>query len=331
MKITRDRVAARRRRRAHLRLPEDHDRRRASSAGASTTSRSAALGVAAVIDGWRRRSSARTRAPCEAHVALMYALRRQAARRRRSSRPSAPSRTRCSTSRRGARHPGLRAVRRPGARPHPPVLVALRRRTGSSRREGDAGCRRCARSTTSWRLGREVVRQGLHRAQDERPAARRQARAATSPASRRGEGFPELNADRYVLDAIARPARGVPRGRRARRGHPGRPQLQLQDRGLPEDGAGDGAVRPVLGRDRHARRRGRCATSASGTTIPVASCECLFGRRDYRPFFEQQAVDVAIIDVPWNGVGESLKIAAMADAYEVNVAPAQLLQPPGHA
>jgi galactonate dehydratase len=58
-----------------------------------------------------------------------------------------------------------------------------------------------------------------------------------------------------------------------------------------------------------------------GTTIPVASGECLFGRRDYRPFFEQQALDVAIIDTPWNGVAESLKIAAMADAYEVNVAP----------
>jgi galactonate dehydratase len=58
-----------------------------------------------------------------------------------------------------------------------------------------------------------------------------------------------------------------------------------------------------------------------GTTIPVASCECLFGRRDYRPFFEHGSVDVAIIDTPWNGVAESLKIAAMADAYEINVAP----------
>jgi L-alanine-DL-glutamate epimerase-like enolase superfamily enzyme len=58
-----------------------------------------------------------------------------------------------------------------------------------------------------------------------------------------------------------------------------------------------------------------------GTTIPVASGECLFGRRDYRPFFERQALDVAIIDTPWNGVAEALKIAAMADAYEVNVAP----------
>ena len=30
---------------------------------------------------------------------------------------------------------------------------------------------------------------------------------------------------------------------------------------------------------------------------------------------------MAIIDTPWNGILESLKIAAMADAYEVNVAP----------
>jgi L-alanine-DL-glutamate epimerase-like enolase superfamily enzyme len=58
-----------------------------------------------------------------------------------------------------------------------------------------------------------------------------------------------------------------------------------------------------------------------GTTIPVASGECLFGRRDYRPYFEHQAMDVAIIDTPWNGVAESVKIATMADTCEVNVAP----------
>jgi len=30
---------------------------------------------------------------------------------------------------------------------------------------------------------------------------------------------------------------------------------------------------------------------------------------------------VGIIDVPWNGILESMKIAAMAEAYEVNCAP----------
>ena len=32
-------------------------------------------------------------------------------------------------------------------------------------------------------------------------------------------------------------------------------------------------------------------------------------------------MDVAIIDVPWNGAWQSYKIAALADTYEVNIAP----------
>ena len=54
---------------------------------------------------------------------------------------------------------------------------------------------------------------------------------------------------------------------------------------------------------------------------PVASCESLFTRRQFLPFFENRAMDVAIIDVPWNGLAESVKIAHMAEAYEINVAP----------
>ena len=57
------------------------------------------------------------------------------------------------------------------------------------------------------------------------------------------------------------------------------------------------------------------------TRTPIASCESLFGRRGFVPYFEQHAMDVAIIDVPWNGLNEALKIAAMAEAYEINVAP----------
>ncbi len=55
--------------------------------------------------------------------------------------------------------------------------------------------------------------------------------------------------------------------------------------------------------------------------MPVASCESLYGIREFRPYFANQAMDVAIIDVPWNGIWQSMKIAAMADAHEVNVAP----------
>ena len=54
---------------------------------------------------------------------------------------------------------------------------------------------------------------------------------------------------------------------------------------------------------------------------PIASCESLFGLREFRPFFEKASMDVAIIDVPWNGAFLGMKIAAMAEAYEVNCAP----------
>ena len=55
--------------------------------------------------------------------------------------------------------------------------------------------------------------------------------------------------------------------------------------------------------------------------VPTASCESLYGIREFRPYFAQQSMDVAIIDVPWNGIWQSHKIAVMADAHEVNVAP----------
>src|SRR5438309_10128935 len=54
---------------------------------------------------------------------------------------------------------------------------------------------------------------------------------------------------------------------------------------------------------------------------PVSSCETLLGLREFLPYFREQAVDVAIIDTPWNGVWQSMKIAASAEAHEVNVAP----------
>jgi galactonate dehydratase len=58
-----------------------------------------------------------------------------------------------------------------------------------------------------------------------------------------------------------------------------------------------------------------------GAPCPIASCETLHGRREFKPFLDHYATDVAIVDVVWNGLLESAKIAAMADVYEINVAP----------
>ena len=154
-----------------------------------------------------------------------------------------------------ARRAGLRAVRRAGPRP-----IRLYWSHCGTYRVG-ARAASCELPQPSHARRHRRARQGgrrerLHGAQDERHAAATATRAATARASRAATSFPELNPERYVLDADPGPARGVPRGRRPGHGHPGRPELQLQDRGLPESGPGDGAVRPVLGRDGHAQPRG---------------------------------------------------------------------------
>jgi len=56
------------------------------------------------------------------------------------------------------------------------------------------------------------------------------------------------------------------------------------------------------------------------TTTPIASLETILGRRALKPYLDARCVDVAIIDPQYNGVVESVRMAAMCDAYEVNVA-----------
>jgi L-alanine-DL-glutamate epimerase-like enolase superfamily enzyme len=57
------------------------------------------------------------------------------------------------------------------------------------------------------------------------------------------------------------------------------------------------------------------------TSTRLASLESLVTTRQYRPFLELHAVDVAIIDVPWNGFSQAVQIGRMAETYEINIAP----------
>ena len=138
--------------------------------------------------------------------------------------------------------------------------------------------------------------------------------------ARRGPGFPELNADRKVLDNVRQQLAAFREGA-------GKDMDILVD--LNYNFKTEGFVKAARALepfdlfwveidnfDPEALHYIR-----SRIPMPLASYESLYGRRGYRPFFEAQAADVAIIDAPWNGVAESLKIAAMADTYEVNVAP----------
>ncbi len=170
------------------------------------------------------------------------------------------------------------------------------------------------------KLGREVVAKGYTALKtnvlflgDDNPRAH-------VPGFARGAGFPELNADRHVIDAIRAELAAFREG-------VGQGVDIMVDLNFNYKTEGflkmARAMEPfdLFWVEMDTRDAKALAYVRSRTSIPVASCECLFGRRDYRPFFEQQAVDVAIIDTPWNGVAESLKIAAMADTYETNVAP----------
>lgn len=54
---------------------------------------------------------------------------------------------------------------------------------------------------------------------------------------------------------------------------------------------------------------------------PIASLEALHGISGYRRFLQEQTVDTCIVDPMWNGVWQSARIAAFADAYEITFAP----------
>ncbi len=54
---------------------------------------------------------------------------------------------------------------------------------------------------------------------------------------------------------------------------------------------------------------------------PICSGENLYGTRGYRSYFESHAMDIASIDVIWNGLLQSKKISDMAELYEMNVTP----------
>jgi galactonate dehydratase len=63
------------------------------------------------------------------------------------------------------------------------------------------------------------------------------------------------------------------------------------------------------------------AAVRNGSAIPICSGENLYTNRGFRPFFEAGAMDVASVDVIWNGFHQAKKIADLAETFEVNCAP----------
>jgi L-alanine-DL-glutamate epimerase-like enolase superfamily enzyme len=56
-------------------------------------------------------------------------------------------------------------------------------------------------------------------------------------------------------------------------------------------------------------------------SMPICSGENLYGARGFRPYLEAAGLDVASVDVIWNGFHQAKKIADLAETFEVNCAP----------
>jgi galactonate dehydratase len=170
------------------------------------------------------------------------------------------------------------------------------------------------------KLGREVVARGYSALKTNVLLLTDGNPRGHTPGFARGESFPELNPERYVLQAIRDQLAAFREGAGADVDILVDLNFNYKTEGYLKVAR---AMEPfdLFWVEMDIRNPAALHYIRSRTSIPVASGESLFGRREYRPFFEQLGMDSVIVDVPWNGLAESVKIAAMADAYEVNVAP----------
>jgi L-alanine-DL-glutamate epimerase-like enolase superfamily enzyme len=170
------------------------------------------------------------------------------------------------------------------------------------------------------RLGEEVKSKGFKALKTNILMLDRPDPTTWFPGFARGPGHPELNATPEVLDAIRRTLAAFRDGAGPEMGlhldlnynFKTAGYLRCAEAVAPYDltwleiDTWDPASLALI------RRQAPC---------PIASLESVIGRRGFRPFLDAYATDVAIVDVIWNGFTESLRIAALCDAYEVNCAP----------
>ena len=59
----------------------------------------------------------------------------------------------------------------------------------------------------------------------------------------------------------------------------------------------------------------------NSTSCNITSGENLFTIRDYRPYLAARAMDIAMIDIPWQGFARARDVAMLAESHEINIAP----------
>ena len=170
------------------------------------------------------------------------------------------------------------------------------------------------------RLGEEVRQRGFRGLKTNVMLSDGKTLTAYRPGFGHNKGFPELNWDRDIVKAAADTVGAFRDGAGPSMGIMMDLNFNYKTEGFRRIAD---AVAPAglswLEIDTH--DASSLALLRRDAPCPIASGETLCERRDFKPYFENYAMDVAIVDVIWNGYMESLKIAAMADVYEVNVAP----------
>ena len=170
------------------------------------------------------------------------------------------------------------------------------------------------------RLGEEVKRRGFRALKTNVALSDGKSLASYRPGFGYSKGYPELNWDADIVQAAVNTVSAFRRGAGASMGIMMDLNFNYKTEGFRRIAA---AVADVgltwLEIDTH--DPDSLALLRRDAPCPIASGETLCERRDFKPFFEAYAMDVPIVDVIWNGYMESLKIAAMADVYEMNVAP----------
>jgi galactonate dehydratase len=170
------------------------------------------------------------------------------------------------------------------------------------------------------RLGEEVKQRGFRALKTNVALSDGKTLASYRPGFGYSKGYPELNWDADIVQAAVATVSAFRAGAGPSMGIMMDLNFNYKTEGFRRIAA---AVAPVgltwLEIDTH--DPDSLALLRRDAPCPIASGETLCERRDFKPFFEAYAMDVPIIDVIWNGYMESLKIAAMADVYEMNVAP----------
>src|SRR5882762_5779093 len=140
-----------------------------------------------------------------------------------------------------------------------------------------------------------------------------------TPASARGPGYPELNLPEEMLASLLDQIAAVREGAGPKFGIAIDLNFNYKPEGFRRIAK---KVEPfeLMWLEMDIYEPKALALIRQSTTTPIASLETILGRRALKPYLDAHCADVAIIDPQYNGLVESLRMASMADAYEVNVA-----------